>query len=370
MSDIYERLGVKKIINAWGTVTRVGGSLVDPTVMEEMAKASRAYIDFEEYHMKAGEYIAKLIGVEAAFISSGAAAGIAIATAACIVGTDSVGINQLPDTTGFKNEVILLKSHRSRYDQGIRMVGGNLVEVGYADLTLSEQLERAITEKTAMCFYLAESENIRASLPLKQVASIMHKHGVPVVVDAAAEIPPRENLTRFLEEGASLVVFSGGKDIHGPQSSGLVLGKADLVKACHANACPNHSVGRSMKVDKETIAGIVRAVELYMDKDMDADLRNMESLVSSILDGLKPYDSILEAYRGIPTEPGIQPVICPRVYVKLKNGMDPIVVKQALFAGDPGIVCGLLDKKLIFNSQLLQYKDVPVILRRLIEILE
>jgi L-seryl-tRNA(Ser) seleniumtransferase len=112
--DIYERLGVKKLINAWGTVTRVGGSLVDPSVMEAMTEASHAYIDFEEYHTKAGQYIAKLIGVEAAFISSGAAAGIAIATAACIVGTDSVGINQLPDTTGFKDEVILLKSHRSR----------------------------------------------------------------------------------------------------------------------------------------------------------------------------------------------------------------------------------------------------------------
>ena len=165
------------------------------------------------------------------------------------MGTDSVGINQLPDTTGFKDEVILLKSHRSRYDQGIRMVGGKLVEVGYADLTLPEQLERAINEKTAMCFYLAESEYIRAALPLKMVASIMNKHNIPVVVDAAAEIPPKENLTRYLEEGASLVVFSGGKDIHGPQSSGLVLGRADLIKACHANACPNHSVGRKRPIN-------------------------------------------------------------------------------------------------------------------------
>lgn len=367
--DIYERLGVKKLINAWGTVTRVGGSLVDPSVMEAMTEASRAYIDFEEYHTKAGQYIAKLIGVEAAFISSGAAAGIAIATAACIVGTDSVGINQLPDTTGLKDEVILLKSHRSRYDQGIRMVGGKLVEVGYADLTLPEQLERAINEKTAMCFYLAESEYIRAALPLKMVASIMNKHNIPVVVDAAAEIPPRENLTRYLEEGASLVVFSGGKDIHGPQSSGLVLGRADLIKACHANACPNHSVGRSMKVDKETVAGIVRAVELYIAKDMDADLKNMEAIVDAMLDGLKPYAAIMEAYRGIPSEPGIQPVICPRVYVKLKNGMDPSVVKQTLFTGEPGIVCGLLDNKLVFNSQLLQRKDVTVIIKRLAEVL-
>ena len=367
--NIYERLGVRKLVNAWGTVTRVGGSLVDPSVMEAMIEASKAYIDFEEYHTKAGTYIAELIGVDAAFISSGAAAGIAIATAACMVGTDIVGINQLPDTTGFKDEVILLKSHRSRYDQGIRMVGGKLVEIGYADLTLPEQLEHAITDKTAMCFYLAESEYIRASLPLKQVSSIMQKHGIPVVVDAAAEIPPRENLTRYLKEGASLVVFSGGKDIHGPQSSGLVLGKADLVKACHANACPNHSVGRSMKVDKETVAGIVRAVELYMTKDMDADMKRMEAVVGSILDGLKPYTSVLEAYQGIPTDPGIQPVICPRVYVNLKQGIDPSLVKEALFSGDTGIVCGLLDNKLVFNSQLLEEQDVPVIIARLAEVL-
>lgn len=368
--DIYDRLGVDKLINAWGTVTRVGGSLVDPSVIQAMSDASRHFIDFEEYHKKAGDYVAKLIGAEAAYISCGAAAGIAIATAACIVGTDIVGINQLPDTNGFKDEVIILKSHRSRYDQGIRMVGGKLVEVGYADLTLPEQLERALTDKTAMCFYLAESEYIRGALPLKHVSAIMNTRGVPVVVDAAAEIPPRENLTRYLREGASLVVFSGGKDIRGPQSSGLVLGKKHLVEACHANSCPNHSVGRSMKVDKETIAGLVRAVELYMAKDMDADMRRMENIVELLLQNLKPYSLVIEAYRGIPTEPGIQPVICPRVYVKLADEIDPVMVKRGLYTGKPKIVCGLLDGKLVLNSQLLEEKDVAPIVKRLVEIIK
>ena len=367
--DIYDRLGVEKLINAWGTVTRVGGSLVDPSVMQAMNEASRYFIDFEEYHKKAGDYVAKLIGVEAAYISCGAAAGIAIATAACMVGTDTVGINQLPDTTGFKDEIIILKSHRSRYDQGIRMVGGKLVEVGYADLTLSEQLERAITDKTAMCFYLAESEYIRGSLPLKQLATLMNAHDIPVVVDAAAEIPPRENLTRYLSEGASLAVFSGGKDIRGPQSSGLVLGKRKLIEACHLNSCPNHSVGRSMKVDKETIAGLVHAVELYMAKDMCADMQRMEDIVEALITAFKPYSSVINAYRGIPTEPGIQPVICPRVYVKLADGINVTNIKRELYQGKPKIVCGLLDGRLVLNSQLMEKEDVMPIVSRLVELL-
>ena len=361
--NYYQRLGVKTYINAWGTVTRVGGSLMDPAVMEAMAEASRFYIDLEDFHRKAGRRIAGLIGVEDAFVSSGAAAGIAISTAACIAGTDVVKINQLPDTAGMRNEIIILKSHRSRYDQGIRLVGGVIKEVGYADLTLPEQLSAAITERTAMCFYLAESENIRGSLPLRNVSTIMKSRGIPVLVDAAAEIPPRENLTRFIDEGADLVVFSGGKDIRGPQSSGLVVGNAVLIEACRANSCPNHSVGRGMKVDKETLAGILRAVELYMAKDMIADMERMEHITDHIISGLSDQAPDLVAFRGIPTEPGIQPRSCPRVYVKVSGKHSTAELKSRLGECSPAIICGVQDAMLVFNSQLLSEEDAEIIVR-------
>lgn len=365
---IYEQLGIKTYINAWGTVTRVGGSIVDPQVMDAMTKASRCFVDFDNYHKKAGEYIAHLIGVEAAYISCGAAAGIAIATAACIAKTDIVAINQLPDTQGLKHEVIILKSHRSRYDQGIRMAGGKLIEVGYADMTLPEQLEAAITDQTVMCFYLAESEYIRGALPLKQVAHIMNSHDIPVVVDAAAELPPRENLTRYLQEGAALVVFSGGKDIRGPQSSGLVLGRKSLIEACYTNSCPNHSIGRSMKVDKETIAGIVKAVELYLAKDMASDMERMETIADTLVKRLTEESSKYEAWKGIPTEPGIQPAICPRVYVQPKGSKSAQIIKKELEQGEPGIVCGIYKDVLVLNAQLLCINDIEPIIQRLLAV--
>lgn len=367
--NLYERLGVKTYINAWGTVTRVGGSLVSAEVISAMSEASRYYIDMEDFHRKAGKRIAELIGVEDAFVSCGAAAGIAISTAACIAGKDIVKINQLPDSSGMANEVIVMKCHRSRYDQGIKMAGGILKEVGYADLTLPQQLEAAITEKTAMCFYLAESESIRGSLPLRQVAAIMNAHSIPVLVDAAAELPPRENLKRFLEEGADLVVFSGGKDIRGPQASGLVLGKTRLIEACLANSCPNHSIGRSMKVDKENLAGILKAVELYMAKDMEADMRRMERVTDTIIRGLSDQLPEIEAFLGIPAEPGIQPRICPRVYVRITGKHSAAELKSSLADGTPAVVIGMFDNMLVLNSQMLCEEEANIIIRRIKEIM-
>jgi len=367
--SIYDQLNMKTYINAWGTVTRVGGSIVDPEVISAMNEASKYFIDLEEFHQKTGKRIAELIGVEDAFVSSGAAAGIAISTAACIAGTDIVKINQLPDTTGMPNEVIVMKSHRSRYDQGIRMAGAILKEVGYADLTLPEQLEGAINANTAMCFYLAESESIRGSLPLKIVASIMAKHNIPMLVDAAAELPPRENLRRYLEEGASLVVFSGGKDIRGPQSSGIVLGKSSLIEACRANSCPNHSIGRSMKVDKETLAGLLRAVELYMKKDMHSDMNRMNHIIDYVISSLSQKSMKIEVTRGIPTEPGIQPKICPRAYIRPLGNMTALQLKTLLADGTPAILCGIHEDKIVINSQLLSEEDAKNIVQRISSIM-
>ncbi|MHB1421527.1 MAG: aminotransferase class V-fold PLP-dependent enzyme, partial [Bacillota bacterium] len=167
--DVYEQLGVKKLINAWGTVTRIGGSKMAPEVLQAMCEAANAYVDMDELLRKAGEKIAQLIGVEAAFITSGAAAGLAVATAACMAGTDPVKIASLPDTSGMKNEVMILKCHRFRYDQAVRLPGAKFIEVGLADRTLPEEVEAVIGEHIAAIIYLAESERIRGSLPLAKL---------------------------------------------------------------------------------------------------------------------------------------------------------------------------------------------------------
>jgi L-seryl-tRNA(Ser) seleniumtransferase len=370
--DIYEQLGVKKLINAWGTVTRIGGSKMPPEVLEAMCEAAQAYVDIDELLRKAGERIAKLIGVEAAFITSGAAAGLAVATAACIAGTDPVKVARLPDTSGMKNEIIILKCHRFRYDQAVRLTGAKLVEVGLADRTLPEELEAAINERTAAIIYLAEAEHVRGSLPLVMVCNIAKKHNVPVIVDAAAELPPIDNLRRFLEVGADLVIFSGGKDIRGPQSSGLILGKKSLIEACAANSCPNHSIGRPMKVDKETIVGLLKAVEIYVQQDFKGRMQRWEEIVQYFvteLDGLKG----IKAWRGFPTEPGIQPTCIPRAYIEISEeelGISIPEIQARLREGDPGIVVGTFEKGLVLNPQMLEDGEEKIVVGRLKEILQ
>jgi uncharacterized pyridoxal phosphate-dependent enzyme len=363
---IYEDLGVKKAINAWGTITKIGGSLMDPEVLRAMLEAAESYVDMAELHERAGDRIASLVGVESAFVTCGAAAAIAIAAAACIAGENPVDVMKLPDSSGMPNEILVLKCHRSRYDQGLRIAGGRINEIGLADYVIPDQVEAAITEKTAMFFYLAESEKLRGSLPVARVAELLKKRGIPLVVDAAAELPPPANLTRFIEEGADLVIFSGGKEIRGPQASGLIVGSERLIRACRANSCPNFSIGRGMKVDKESIAGLVKAVELFVRRDFRKAKKSWESIVSLFLDGLSGVPG-LAARRGFPLEPGVQPVDVPRVYLK-SSKIDTVTLWERLRQGERPIYADRQGDELVLNPQNLLDAEVPIVIERLIEL--
>lgn len=369
--SIYEQLGVKKLINTYGTVTRIGGSLMPPEVLEAMSEAANAFVDLDELLEKAGERIAEITGAEAAFITSGAAAGLAIATAACMAGTDPVKIARLPDTNGMKNEVIILKCHRFRYDQAIRQAGARLVEVGLADRSSPDEIEAAITEKTAAIAYLAESEGIRGSIPLKQMIGIAKAVGVPIIVDAAAELPPVSNLHKFTDMGADLVIFSGGKDIRGPQDSGLILGRKDLIRACALNSNPNYSIGRPMKASKEVIAGLIKALELYIKQDFNAEMETWESQVRYFVESLSGIPHI-SVRRGFPTEPGIQPTCIPRAYVDLDEdglGMTRDKLVEQLRAGDPGIAVGESPTGIVLNPQMLNEGEEEIVVSKLRDIL-
>jgi D-glucosaminate-6-phosphate ammonia-lyase len=274
MAGIYERLGIRPLINARGTHTRLGGSIMHPEVLDAMRAAASAYVVLEELQAKASEVIARATGAEAGMVTGGAEAGILFATAACMAGEDPVKIERLPDSTGMKHEAIVHRAHRNGYDHALRTAGATIVEVGYGSSTLPYQFESAISEQTALVMYLMSPWASRGALSLTQTCEIAHRHGVPVLVDAAAMLPPSENLRRFIAEGADLVTFSGGKGLRGPQSSGILAGRADLIRAALKNGSPNHSVGRAAKAAKEDIVGLIVALEMYLERDHEADLRH------------------------------------------------------------------------------------------------
>jgi len=284
---IYRRLGVRPIIHGSGTTTRYGGSILRPEALETMREASTVLVNLDELNEAAGAAIARMLGAEAAFVTAGASSGLILQAAACIAGADPGNITRLPDTTGMRNEIIIQRAHRFAYDQAYRVAGGVLVEIGLARRTQPFELEAAIGERTAAVAYLVSPfTSPPGVLTLEQVVAIAHKRGVPVIVDAASMLPPRENLTKFLRLGADLVSFSGGKGIRGPQSTGILAGRRDLVRAVALNASPNQALGRAAKTSKEEICGLVTALECFMAEDEKAEMKRYTDVCAAIVDAL------------------------------------------------------------------------------------
>ncbi len=291
---IYQELGLQDVIVATGNFTELGGSLMPEEVLEAMLAAARSFVNIQALHERAGQVIADLTGAEAGYVTSGAAAGLALGTAACITGSDPAAIYQLPDTDGLKNEVVIHKAHSNNYNRMFRLAGAKVKEVGYgAHRTLPWQLESALDERTAAIVYVVAQFLVsQTALPLPEVLRIARAKGVPVIVDAANELPPVENLRKFSEMGADLVIFSGGKDLQGPQPSGFICGRKDLIEACALNGAPNHGIGRPMKVGKEEIVGLVAALKRYVRLDHQARIARWERQISLIVDGLADIERL------------------------------------------------------------------------------
>src|SRR5579872_738336 len=228
---VIKELGIKPVINCAGTLTVLGGNTVDPEIIDAMKEAAGSFFDMPELHRKAGEYIAGLLGVEDAFIVNGAEAGIVLSLAACMTRGDISNMVKLPGTGGMKDEVLVQSLHRNMYDYPLGFTGAKIVEVGSESGTNGEDFEKAITNQTVATVYFVYDPK-KGVLPLPEVSRICHERNIPVIADAAAELPPKENLTWFLKQGADLVVFSGGKDIGAPNDTGLIVGRKDLVSAC------------------------------------------------------------------------------------------------------------------------------------------
>ncbi len=366
---LYEELGISRVINANATLTRLGGSVLAPGVAEAMAEAGRAFVSLTDLQRAVGDEIALLTRNEACFVTSGASAGLTLVTAACIAGTDPDLRERLPQTAGLKNEVIIHAHTRVGYDFGIRMAGAVLVEIGGPGGTTAEDLLRAITPRTAAMFFFPRHELARGELPLETAVEICRPRGIAVIVDAAAQLPPRRNLWDYAWRGADAAIFSGGKGLRGPQSSGLILGRRSLVEACAFHAPPNPFIGRGFKVGKEELCGILAAVRWYLAQDEEVQSLFWESVVEGVVRSFRGHKHIVAA-RDWPNEAG-QPV--PRAALTLDEaglGKSRSMILAELLAGDPAIELGEGPPGVVYvNPQTLSEDEVEPLVRRLYQVL-
>ena len=283
---IYQRIGIAPIINAAGSITRLGGTRTRPETLALMEQAARVMVNIEDLNRAAGKELARLTGAEAGFVCSGAAGGLLLQAAAAIAGNDPVKMRQLPDTEGLKNEIVIHTMHRFPYDQAYRAAGAKMVEFGDYLYAHPWQLEGAINERTAAIAYLCAPFSSNKVMPLERVCEIAHAHDIPVIVDAASMLPPRANLYRYLKDGADMVVYSGGKGIRGPQGSGVLVGRADLIEAAAAQASPAQFLGRGMKVAKEEVVGLVASLAAFVEEDEEAEMASYRHMMQRVVDAL------------------------------------------------------------------------------------
>ncbi|WP_324760956.1 aminotransferase class V-fold PLP-dependent enzyme [Haloarcula sp. GH36] len=336
-NDIYEKYDVPRVINAVGNHTRVGGSLIRPEAREAMANAADDFAELSELQARASELISQACDADAGYVTNGAASGLALATAACLARDDFATMDRLPDTTGVPDEVLVPTAHHIEYDRAFRLPGATLRPVGLidnhdgAEQVKPWEIADAISEETAAFAYI---ERPRNELSLEAVVEVTDQHDIPVIVDAAAELPPQSNLTKYVDCGAAAVVFSGGKAVRGPQPTGIVAGDQWLIRSIALqhlpvdtpaefwdppeelidttvlpSGTPNYGLGRAMKVGKEEIAGLVRALELFLDEDEDEVVESWRRRANRLADELSDLGEIhadlsgddRSDYRSVPT---------------------------------------------------------------------
>ena len=335
--SIYDRFGVRARINAAGLLTRLGGSLMPAEVLDAMTEATGSFVDMAELQAAASGVIARHTGAEAGLVTAGAAAALTLGTAACLAGLDPARMDRLPETDTIPNEVLMCRTHRTGYDHAVRAAGARIREVGFNDRATGAgvrdveawELETAITPRTVAIAYAASPGS---QPPLSEVVAVGRRHRLPVLVDAAAQLPPVDNLRRFTAEGADLVAFSGGKAIRGPQGTGILCGRRDLIASaalqqldldvrpetwrppesylCRDALCaiPHHGIGRGFKVSKEEIVGLLVALERFVTLDHSAEQARQETLLATIRERLAGAPHIRVTLRSA-AETGRDPLL-------------------------------------------------------------
>ena len=373
--DYYEKLGVKPFINAAGTYTVLSASTMPDEVQAAVALASRSPVNLNELLEASGEYLAKRLRCEAALITSGAAAALTVGTAACVSVSNNSAILSMPtDMSALKNEVIVQKTHRYDYDHAVRNCGVHFVEVE----TL-EQFEQAFTNRTVMAhFFNAGEEHISR----EDWVRVAHKHGVPCFNDAAADVPPISNLWNYTQMGFDLVTFSGGKGLRGPQCTGLLLGRKDLIEAAKKNNSPNsNTLGRGLKVAKEEIVGLVAAVDWFLAQDdaaMEAEFRNRAERIAARLKDLPTVETkifIPAVANHVPHllityDPSRIKITAADVMKKMRDGTPRIELNPS--TGGPPASAGLPggSNTIVVGVWMLQSGEDLIVAKRLREVLQ
>ncbi len=393
--SVFEDLGVRPIVNAKGPATRLSGGVMRPEVAAAMAEATSLCVDMLELQARASGIIAEHTGAEAGLVTNGAAAGLLLGTAACITGLDPAAMARLPDLRGLKDEVVMVRSQRNQYDHAIRATGARIVEVGLADRYAGAgvrdaepwEIEVAIGERTAAVHYVADADSRPA---LEAVVEVAHAHKIPVVVDAAAQLPPATNLQRFVATGADLVAFSGGKVIGGPQASGILCGRRDLIAAAALQmldmdypeaafrppsafidrqllrGLPPHGIGRSAKVGKEQVVGLLTALQLFAAEGDEARTARWLALLEEVQSTARALSGATLTLRAEDLVPSL--VVEPHT-----RRLPAAELYRQLVAGEPAIhldPAELAAGRLRVNPICMRPADVPVLARRLKELLD
>ena len=362
--DYFKEMNIRPFINAGEPYTTLSGSPMLPEVVQAMEYAARHSVRLNDVHDAVGQRIASLIGCEAAMVTAGAASALALGTAACMTGTNRDFIRRLPDTTGMKTEVIIQKSHRYGYDHAVRNCGIRFVEV-----ETREELQRAASDRTVMMLFYNRHDPI-GQIKAPEFVELGKKHGIPTFNDCAGDAPPAENLSKFIKMGFELVTFSGGKGLRGPQSTGLLLGRKDLIAAARLNGSPNSdAIGRGMKVNKEELLGMMVTVEAALKRDHDADTREWEKRVKLIADNLAPL-------KAVKTELFVPEVTysVPHLRIRWDEAalkITPTELVRRLREGEPSIEVRSSPKDCVeVGVWLLQPGEAQIVARRVREILK
>jgi D-glucosaminate-6-phosphate ammonia-lyase len=334
--NIYESIGVKPIINCRGTLTVLGGSIELPEVRAAKDIANQKNVQMDELAAAVGARLAELTGAEWGMVSAGCAAALAYATAACLAGGNPDLHQRIPNLAGFpKDEVVWPKYSRNNYDAAVRNTGIRIIEVA-----TPEEMERALNVKTAMIYILASAGSESGPLSLENVAKIAKPKGVPIVVDAAAEsltVKPNIHLSR----GATMVAYSGGKIIRGPQSAGLLLGRKDLIQAAWVSSAPHHGFGRDKKVGREEMVAMLVAVEAWVKRDQEAEMKEWVARAQHIADRVSKIDGVTATPRGVGAQRGNRSASVTITWDTRKIGITAAEAANLLWTTEPRIATGV-----------------------------
>ena len=370
--DYFEELGVTRVINAGATMTFLSGSLMMPETLEAINATAHDFADMYELQDKVGAKMAEMLHCEAAMVTSGAACALVLGTAATITGADAERREQLPNLPGPRPEVLMQKSHRYVFDQAITTTGAKIIEVEGPG-----EMEEAINRNTVMALFFNAAVSwygIENTIDHEEFVAICKRHNIPSFIDAAADVPPVENLFKYQKMGFDLVTFSGGKMIRGPQSAGLLFGRKDLIEAAKLNNSPHEApIGRPMKVNKEEMFGMYAALKSYLARDHEKEWRDWLDRADRIRSEIITVPSV----KGSTHVPDGPANVVPSLRVtwdQKQVKVTPKEVHEALKGGTPSIFCALGQKDgaelLSVGVVLLRPEQVSIVANRLKAVLQ